>query len=98
MEDILNTAVVIRSVLEEAKAATVRDIATYFDVLDEEPITFAFILEAKRAAFAQLEQLRAAVARDIVVGLRRRGRDVSESGIRSYVTTFLVLRVKEHSR
>src|SRR5262249_10076982 len=61
-------------------------------------ITFTFILAAKRAALHRTGELRSAVAEDIITSLRRTGRYIDESRVRAYVSQYLVLRVKEHSR
>ena len=74
------------------------ELATYFELLDEEPITFSFIFEAKRQILRSAGDLTEAVAADIVAELRTRGSSVDDFALRQYVADYLVVNVKEHRR
>lgn len=92
------TILLLKSILIASNKEVVKDISHLFGIVDEEPITFTFILTAKRLMKKKEEELKNAISNDIVSILSKHGLHAPYNEIESYVNESLIVDVEGHNR
>ena len=97
-QDMEETKDLLKSLFLNSINQVIRDIRELFSKVDEEPLTFTFILNTKRLIRAQEEELKEAVYNDIISLVQSHGCHAREYEIESYVHQSLIVNIEGHNR